>query len=382
MNPSPFEECSPIVSRRGFLAAGGAGVVGMSLRTAVADRPGRASAVVRVVLTGGASQLETFDPKPHAPREIRGPLHSIATRIPGVRFSECLPRLAERADRLVVMRSLTHDAAPIHQTGLQYLLYGRLVSRRSTPLTIDAHLEELLGDRRRGPFAATVGGSFRRVLSMRPLELSGGGAGESDAEAAESVVPIGRPFCDASAAERERYGDSRFGEQLWSALQLIHQGVRSITVNTFHRLEGHATWDAHGCPTSGPANVFDYRDTIGPAFDRAMAAFLDDLQATGLWERTLVVCAGDMGRTANLNENLGRDHWTAAASGFLAGGMVQGGQVVGETDERAETVTDSPIPLSQLSEIVLDHMGISSSSELAADPSRSLRIADSAIQTG
>ena len=357
-------------SRRGFLAAGGAGVVGMSLRRAVADRPGKASAIVQILLTGGASQLETFDPKPHAPREIRGPLHSIATRIPGVRFSECLPRLAERADQLVVLRSLEHDAAPIHQTGQQLLLSGQLTTRKQVPPHLGEVLEQLLTPVDGQPIAAQIGGPpFARIPSS-PVQNDG----DSPLGSAARLQTEEELFATAPARVRERYGDSRFGAQLYAGFQALQRGTRYLTVNTFCRLEGELTWDAHSCSTVGPANIFDYRDTIGPQFDRAMAAFLDDLKETGLWQQTLVVCAGEMGRKPQLNENVGRDHWTKAFSGFLAGGMVRSGQVLGETDERAETITDHPIPLSQIPSIILDHLGVPPGTELTLADGRSFRI--------
>ncbi|MGH7127535.1 MAG: DUF1501 domain-containing protein, partial [Planctomycetaceae bacterium] len=128
-----------MVSRREFLRVGGLGVVGLS----VATEPGRAApvpadtarlerrSVIFILMTGGASPFETFDPKPDAPAEIRGPLAAISTTVPGTRLSESLPRLAERAGRFALLRSLTHDAAPIHETGLQLLQTGCLAATRS-----------------------------------------------------------------------------------------------------------------------------------------------------------------------------------------------------------------------------------------------------------
>ncbi|MCA9000152.1 MAG: DUF1501 domain-containing protein, partial [Planctomycetaceae bacterium] len=341
----------------------------MSLRRAAADRPEKAMAVVQILLTGGASQLETFDPKPHAPREIRGPLHSIATRIPGIRFSECLPRLAERADRLVVLRSLWHDAAPIHQTGQQLLLSGQLTSRKQIPPTIGDLFDHLLGHDHRRPVTATIGGS--PIVKRHSPES----AFPNSEQEPGKLSPGGeeRAFASAPAKVRERYGESRMGALFYAALREIELGTRYVSVNTFSKLEGHYTWDAHGCNTVGPATVFDYRDTIGPQFDRAMAAFLDDLWETGLWDRTLVVCSGEMGRKPQLNDKLGRDHSTQAFSGFLAGGMVRAGQVIGETDEHGESVTEQPIPLSQIPSIILDYLGIAPGTEFSLADGRTFR---------
>ncbi|MBW3542910.1 MAG: DUF1501 domain-containing protein, partial [Planctomycetes bacterium] len=110
------------ISRRDFLRVGGLSVVGLSVADcaalAAARGPASRRSAIFVLMNGGASQLETFDPKPAAPAEIRGPLRATQTAIAGVSFSESLPRLAERADRFALVRSVYHAAAPIHETGL------------------------------------------------------------------------------------------------------------------------------------------------------------------------------------------------------------------------------------------------------------------------
>src|SRR4051794_34439683 len=117
------------VSRRDFLRVGGLGALGWTmveggpLEAAGGDRD---RAVILLMLVGGPSQLETWDPKPDAPSDVRGPFRSIATAVPGVRVNENLPRLARRMDRLALIRSLHHDAAPIHETGQQLLQTGKL----------------------------------------------------------------------------------------------------------------------------------------------------------------------------------------------------------------------------------------------------------------
>ena len=123
--------CSGL-TRRDFMRVGGVGA-GLprasahgreSPRCRTFPRDGRA--VILLMLVGGPSQLETWDPKPDAAAEVRGPFGSIATTIPGVRISEHLPRLADRMDRVALIRSIHHDAAPIHETGHQLLQTGQL----------------------------------------------------------------------------------------------------------------------------------------------------------------------------------------------------------------------------------------------------------------
>src|SRR5260370_30275211 len=138
------------VSRRDFLRVGGLSVLGLS----VAEQRARAEAsgkgqrrCIFVLMTGGPSHLETFDPKPGAPGEIRGPLKPIATTLPGVVFSEALPLLAQRSEKLAIVRSLSHDAAPIHETGQQLIQTGRLVRRNLVPPSLGSIVARLLGPR-------------------------------------------------------------------------------------------------------------------------------------------------------------------------------------------------------------------------------------------
>ncbi len=355
---SSSNSSSPLtqISRRDFLAVGGAGVMGLSAKSATAARAGKGGAVIQILLNGGASHLETFDPKPHAPREIRGPLHSIATRIPSVRFSECLPQLADRADRLVVVRSLFHDVAPIHETGDQLLRTGRLKTRQETPISIGVTVQQQQAGNRRFPAAVEIRDDVKLNQTSRQEIVDVGLANLANLKDWGVAVP---DFQRAAPRVREAYGISQFGERLWAAVRLVESGCRYVLVNTFDEIEGHRTWDAHGDPNIGPATVFDYRDRIGPQFDLALAAMLDDLQVTGLWKQTFVVCAGEMGRSPRMNEEAGRDHWTQAWSGLLAGGMLEGGQVVGETDEMGESVLSHPLPVSELPWMALEFLGIS-----------------------
>jgi len=280
-------------------------------------------------------------------------LHSIATRIPSVRFAECLPRLADRADKLVVVRSLCHAAAPIHETGSQFLASGSLINRTVVPIPIGQRVQQQLQGNRRVPVAVEI-----RKTPCSPLVSFPGASLPSPAE----VRTLGQTlpeFHQAPVRTRESYGSSEMGERFWTAARLVEGGSRYILLNTFDKLEGERTGDAHGDEVTGPANLFDYRDTLGPQFDQAFAALIDDLQATGLWKQTLVLCTGEMGRTPRMNERTGRDHWTQAWSGLLAGGVFEGGQVIGETDEHGEEILNHPVPLSQFAAITQQALGLS-----------------------
>src|SRR5690606_34147704 len=128
--------------------------------------------------------------------------------------------------------------------------------------------------------------------------------------------------------------------------------------NMFDRLEGQVTWDAHADSGASPGTLFDYRDSIGPQFDLAFAGLLDDLQERGLLEDTLVVSVGEFGRTPHLNENGGRDHWTAAFSGLLAGCGLPAGAVLGATDATASAPVEDPIELPRLVSTIYDLLRI------------------------
>jgi len=369
MAASKSTEPRKSVSRRDFLAVGGLSVVGLSVAEQAAlkrarERSGPRSCIL-VVMSGGPSQLETFDPKPVAPRHIRGPLQAISTAIPGLQFSESLPQLARRADQLTVVRSLHHEAAPIHETGLQLLQTGRLVTNGVQHPSMGAMVARLLGPRGNvpahvvvpRPHAATGVEMYRGDQAgflgddFAPLVLAPHDVEDTPACALPS-------FDDQPIQVREMYGDSSIGRHLLQARQLVERGVRFVTVNMFDQLDHQVTWDAHASGERSPGTLFDYRDSIGPQFDTACAGLLDDLQDRGLLDETLVVCAGEFGRSPQLNEQGGRDHWTEAFSGMLAGCGAPRGAVIGATDETAAAPIDQPIGLSQLVATIYESLRI------------------------
>ena len=359
------------VSRRDFLAAGSLTVVGLSVaeRAAVLraqERSGPRS-VILVVMNGGPSHLETFDPKPDAPNFIRGPLRAIQTAVSGVHFSEGLPLLAARADRFAVIRSLHHEAAPTHEAGLQLLCSGRLTSRTLRTASLGSVAARLLGSRGRAPAYALIPGEVTHAGTSADTGAASGWLGEEyapfrpgeESEEAEDQnlhssaadradAAIAQAFQTEPASIRERYGDTRFGRLLWQAERLVESGVRVVIVNLCPQLHGNVTFDAHGHSTAAPATVFDYRDTIGPQFDRACSALLDDLHDSGLLRDTLIVATGEFGRTPLLNAASGRDHWTHCWSALVAGADAPGGTVIGASDRRGEFPAQQPVALPQL----------------------------------
>ena len=243
-----------------------------------------------LVLTGGPSQLDTWDPKPDAPSEIRGPFRPIRTNVPGIEISEIFPRMAKHADKYALLRSVYSDAAPdTHEASLQ---------------RIDA---------------ATEG----YVTLPGPLGFMG---------SAPAVHATGAP--------------QTFAENCRRARQLIETGVRRVRVNMFPTVFHQATWDSHG--TRPFSTMRDYQDTVAPAFDAAYSTLLEDLHQRGLLESTRVIALGEFGRTPRINPSGGRDHWTRCQTVLLAGGGIEGGQIHGTSDATASEPKDHPVSLVQI----------------------------------
>ncbi len=315
--------------------------------------------VILILMNGGASSFETFDPKPSAPKEIRGPYRPIETAVPGLFISETLPRLAERARRFSLIRSIHHTAAPIHETGLQLLQAGSLGNRRGPAVAFGSRLHRGDGLADETTVPAYVVTPARHRLEHGPAFPADGPG--LDAQASEPAI-VRDGFVEAPEAPRpvysdrfetipyevqDAYGHSSFGRRLWNARQLVEYGASWVTVNLFESLAGQVTFDAHGL-ASAPATIHDYGRTLCPQLDRALSGLLDDLETTGLWNDVLVICAGEMGRTPKINRNGGRDHWTRCWSALVAGGGISGGQVIGETDARGSSILSTPVPVQDL----------------------------------
>ncbi|HZW32083.1 MAG TPA: DUF1501 domain-containing protein [Isosphaeraceae bacterium] len=402
------------VTRRDFLRVGGLGLGGwgLSLSGLNARETGRGNrerSAILLLLVGGPSQLETFDPKPGAPAEIRGPFDSIATRCPGVRISEHLPRLAARLDRVAIVRSVHHDAAPIHETGYQLLQTGRLCRAGEEWPHLGSWVAKLQGIPRDLPPFLVLPGPISSTGVNIPHGQSAGWLGSAfdpfhlaaDPAAADfdpqGVLDRARAFLDAAVephessresvltrfptseadrifsragrnafdlgqereAVRDAYGRTTFGQSCLLARRLVEAGVRLVTVNMFETVFNQVTWDCHG--VSPFSTLDDYARDLLPTFDRAFAALLEDLERSGRLESTLVLAAGEFGRTPRINAAGGRDHWPGVWSVLLAGGGIQGGQVVGSSDAHAAAPADRPVTLPDLVASIDHSLGIDAS---------------------
>jgi hypothetical protein len=382
---APPDAARPGWSRRDFLRLSGLGL-GISLAGQEPSPPPPATACIQIVLFGGPSHLETWDPKPHAPEEIRGPFRAIRTSVSGLWFSEHFPRMAALAHRFTVLRSLYQDEAPIHETGQQLLNTGRLFRDGPASPHLGAVVAHLLGPRDGLPAwvvtpapirdtgvgwdTGQTAGFLARTCSpwcCPPLPLCRVAADPTVPAAPRPSFPD-RLWLDARVRAafdlsrepqrvRTRYGGTAFGQACLLARRLVEHGVRLVTVNMFDTVYHRLTWDCHANGSDLPTTLEDYR-ILCPILDQAFCALVQDLQERGLLGQTLVVCVGEFGRTPRLNRRGGRDHWPGVWSGVVAGGPVPQGAVLGASDAIGGEPKDRPIHASQLVATLVQAMGI------------------------
>lgn len=322
------------LSRRDFLRASAATAVGAITPTAPA-RSNNDRRCIFLLLTGGPSQIDTFDPKPDAPSEVRGPFRPIRTTVPGLHLSDLLPRTAKRMDRIAVVRSLHHEEAPIHETGLQLLQTGRLC---------------------RGNSEHPHFGAASAYLTGRPWALVPGTLGDTGIAVShgQSAGPLGDSYAANTTAELS----GEIGSYLRRSVRLIESGVKVVVVNMFTTLYESLSWDCHADDGLLPTGLNDYRDRICPAFDLAYATLLDELADRGLLDSTLVVATGEFGRTPYINPRGGRDHWPGVWSALFAGGGVRGGQAVGSSDVLGGEPKDRPATPAEVTATIYHALGI------------------------
>lgn len=393
----PTKTCSGI-GRRSFLQVAGSIplALGLSNGTATASTAPRAKSVLFVFLWGAPSHLDTFDPKPDAPREYRGPFGVIPTRTPGVQFTEMVPQIARRSDRFSLIR--THaTTAPGHPDGGTVALTGF----PELPLPVQPSFGSIVA-KARGlhgklpPFLSITSGML--ADASRKIEGFGGGtlsaaydpflvgcsaSGEvklsaldlldqinplriqdrrqlvtqldSAARTAEQLQQVAwsrnmksgydlllnsdsrRAFdlTQESEATRARYGYTTFGQSSLLARRLVEVGVPYVQLN----YSRHPEAINPGFELGWDTHVYNFellQDQHCPILDRAFSALLDDLYDRGLINDTLVVMMGEFGRTPKITSNASRDHWPPCYFSIWAGGGVQPGRVIGTSDKRGE----------------------------------------------
>ena len=380
----------------------------------------KARSVIVLWLWGGPSHLDTFDPKPNAPAQIRGPLGTIGTKTPGLRFSELFPLLAARTDRMSIVRSHKNldgnhlGAGAIGLTGLPSAAaspgpnFGDPCARprrRAVAAAVYCGRPWQTARRRRlhaGLWRRCLGRGLRSVLRpvrrmarsrrqacsysinlRRPgwptaaaccgssiprggtLDSLAGRRWDATFDRAYGLInsPEGRAALDLSREterNRARYGQTSFGQSCLLAARLASAGVPYIQVNWSQYVEpyfGQQTDYGWDTHTSNFELLTDYH---GPILDRAFSALLDDLAERDLLSSTLVVCLGEFGRTPRINNHMSRDHWHHCYCSLWAGGGVAGGRVVGESDPRGEHPVSEPITPAMVGTTILELAGIPS----------------------
>ncbi len=373
------------MKRRDFLQIGalGAGAFSLSsfLRLASAgqvDAAAKAKSAIFINLPGGPSHMDTFDLKPNSSDEYRGEFSPIQTKIPGIEICEHLPLLASQMDKFVILRGVSHTLAA-HRLGSEYVNsgnrplpslefpgYGAVVTKElGGPSDLPPFVSIPNSTQRPGylgvqyaPLHTNATPSIGKPFSVRGISLSNGmtvqdvekrqgllnkldtafAGFESSSQLLEGLdrfsqqaysmitSPRARNAFDTSKespAFAEKFGDSGFGQSCMLATRLVESGVRFVTVST-------GGWDTHS------NNWTNLKSKLLPPLDQGLAALFSGLQEKGLLESTAVFVTGEFGRTPKINTTRGgRDHYPRCMFMLMAGGGIQGGRVIGESNENA-----------------------------------------------
>jgi hypothetical protein len=420
--------CCDGINRRSFLRTGALMLGGMSLsgllrRQAMAAAAGEEVKDISVILFwqgGGPSQLDMWDMKPDAPSEFRGTFNPISTSLDGLQVCEHMPRIAKIANKLAVMRSVTHGDSG-HQSATHTLLTGYKptndIPANEAP-SYGSIIAKEMGARVEGfpayvavPTAPKCSGAAYLGVAYNPFETQGDpnspdfsvqnlkvpkgltldrlenrralmthfdtlrrdidssgliGGMDTFAQQAYNIVtsPKVQGAFDISKedeATRDLYGRTTWGQNTLLARRLIEAGVRFITIDV-------GGWDTH-------SNNFEHLKTKKlPQFDQAYAALIEDLDRRGQLDRTLVLNWGEFGRTPRINKDAGRDHWSNVFSVVMAGAGLKRGIVVGESDSRAEFPKERPISPQDVLSTMYHQLGINQTKEYVNDAARPVPI--------
>ncbi|QDT43021.1 hypothetical protein Pan241w_31170 [Gimesia alba] len=387
--------------------------------------------VVMIYLPGGPTQFETFDPKPDSPSEIRGSFSPTQTKVPGVQFCELLPRLSAIADKFSVVRTLVgmenrHESFQCY-TGRPggrnedgepaggWPAFGSIVSEllgpgkqgmipyvdaapkmsyapynnngshlqgnpswpgftgfNHIPFTLEGEVKSDLVlngiDRARLNERRSLLKSFKQTQQAFDVEGL-----DNFQQQAFQMLTSGR-FANAMdvakepQSVRDRYGklqktDPSFGgapqspQHLLMARRLVEAGVRCVTV-------AFGAWDWHA---NREGSIQYLSKKYLPVFDQALAVFLQDLEERGLLEQTTVIVWGEFGRTPRINAKGGRDHWPGTQSVLMAGGGMQGGRIVGQTDRVGGVPLDRPVHVQEIFATLFNNLGINTETAQITD---------------
>ena len=416
-------------SRRDFLHVGFLGGLGLTLSDFLRmksnaeikqyeSKEGTAKSIIFIYLPGGMAHQESFDPKPFAPIEYRGPMKHIATKLPGVFFNENMKETAKIADKITVARSMTHGEAA-HERGthnmftgyrpspaLAYPSMGSVVSHEFGPRTaipsyvaIPNQPNEFAGtgylSSSFAPFSVgsdPASGNF----TVRDLTLPGGVDDNRftrrrnildavndhfvNKEKADSLNAVDtfykRAYGMVSSQEareafdinkedgklRDAYGRNQAGARMLLARRLVEGGARFVTMT-------YGGWDMHN-------NIEASMDRQMPEFDKAFATLITDLDQRGLLDSTMVCVASEFGRTPKINNTAGRDHWPKVFSVVTAGGGFKRGSIYGSSNATASEPETDALTVQDWATTIYHNLGIVADKELMAPGDRPIEIVD------
>ena len=416
-------------SRRGFLAAGSLGTLGISLpqllwmEKAAAEQKhydfieAKAKSVIHIYLPGGMAHQETWDPKPYSPLEYRGEMKPVKTNT-GEVFCESIPKLAKIADRLAVVRSVTHGEAA-HERGthnmftgykpspaLKYPSFGAVVSHEYGPrdsmppyICIPNQPNEFAGtgylSSSFGPFSLgsdPASSGFR----VRDLDMYSGVDDARFARRRSALENVDKHFTALTGADnvgamntfyeraynllgsaeakeafnlnkeddkmKDAYGKNQAGQRLLMARRLVEAGCRLVTLT-------YGGWDMH-------QRITDAMNRTMPPLDQALSQLILDLEQRGLLDSTLVLVSSEFGRTPKINKDAGRDHYPKVFSVMMAGGGIKGGTIYGASNATASEPEFDPVSPADLATTMYHQMGIVADKELMAPGDRPIEIVD------
>jgi hypothetical protein len=430
----------PLESRRKLLQCGGLATLGLTLpdllRADASDSASSPRSCIFIVQYGGCSHIDSFDLKPDAPDDIRGPFQPISTSVPGTQIGELLPRLGTLADRYAIVRSMTHGNGG-HDGGMHVAMtghsqpaastpyFGSIVARALSPLgNIPPYvwLQNLAGDVEPrylgGGFLGPACSPLRvgtdldnpsapefRFTAFDPIAGLGSDSLRARRELLNQIQPSAasaaggdeftgfqeRAFNLVTGTEarqafeleheqpetRDRYGRHPLGQNLLLARRLIEAGVRLVSVTAWcgvaegEKFTNVQTWDMHGPAAAAHLGSIFGNGSFGlgfalPRVDQSVSALLEDLDARGMLDSTLVVMVGEFGRSPRIVKE-GRDHWPACYSALLAGAGVRGGLVYGASDKSGGSVQEALVTPEDFGATLLSGLGIDPGMRLGRD---------------
>jgi hypothetical protein len=414
-----------MLSRRTFINAGSLGYLGLNLGDYLKLRAEenstiepKAKSVIYIYLPGGYAHQETFDPKPNSPIDYRGPLNSISTSIPGIFFSQYLTETSKIADKISIIRSMTHSETA-HERGTHNMFTGYRPSPAIQYPSLGSVVSQQLGVRNNLPPYITVPNVPNEFAGAGYLSHSyssfslGGNPEDPNFKVRDLTLPDGislnrfdkrkamleivnkefntRQKSDSldsmnsfyqnaydiinspKATEafdlnkeddkvKENYGKNSAGMRLLLSRRLIEAGVRFVTVT-------YGGWDHHD-------NIASNMNSQLPSFDKAFSALINDLDEKGLLDSTLVCVSTEFGRTPKINPTAGRDHWPKVFSTVMAGGGIKKGASYGSSNDTASEPQDDPVNVEDWGATIYHLLGIDHNKHLIAPGNRPVKIID------